>query len=243
MKNDVDSLIDLVRKNTDRVASLGEWPEYIDRETLVERIPKRAGEKAPGFDAGVACALGLIPEDKQKLAAKLHANYSEDSVEQIRREIKTNDPESPTTWWLAACAVCKEGKINAEEFLNQVDEFKRLANNLEERLKRAKKEFEKMTSSFEIVNGVPFGTEDGCMQGAYLAGYKYAVIHAKNYDLYFVGTYLPSLGLENFEWSTEKDEKGNALSGPVFGSKQFVKCKDEEELGRVLVKIEPSLSS
>lgn len=227
----------VVEKNTDRVATLGEWPEYIKRETLLERIPKNDGKKAAGFDAGVACALGLIPEDKQKLAASLHANYTPESVEQVRLEIENNDPESPTTWWLAACAVCKEGKINVEEFLNQVDEFKQLASNPEERLLRAKKEFEKMTGSFEIVNGVPFGTEDGCMQGAYLAGYKYAVMYAKEYDVYFVGTYLPSLGLDGFKWSTTETGEFDNKSGPVFGSKQFVKCKDEKELEEVLKRV------
>lgn len=237
MENEVSALIESVRKNTEIVAALGEWPEYISRETLIERIPKRDGEKAAGFDAGVACALGLIPEDKQRLSAKLHANYSLESVEQVRREMVNNDPDSSTTWWLAACSICKEGKITTEEFLGQIEEFKKLVNNPEERQLRAKKEFEKMADAFEIVNGVPFGTEDGCMQGAYLAGHKYAVMYAKNYNLYFVGTYLPSLGLENFEWSTEKDEKGNLKSGPVYGSKQFVKCKDEEELWRVLAKI------
>ncbi len=227
----------VVEKNTDRVATLGEWPEYIKRETLLERIPKNDGKKAAGFDAGVACALGLIPEDKQKLAASLHANYTPESVEQVRLEIESNDPESPTTWWLAACAVCKEGKINVEEFLNQVDEFKQLASNPEERLLRAKKEFEKMTGSFEIVNGVPFGTEDGCMQGAYLAGHKYSVMYAKDYDVYFVGTYLPSLGLDGFKWSTTETGEVDDKSGPVFGSKQFVKCKDEEELEEVLKRV------
>ena len=39
-----------------------------------------------GFDAGIACALDLIPRDRQKLAATLHCNYSKSAVMQVRKE-------------------------------------------------------------------------------------------------------------------------------------------------------------
>lgn len=224
----------IVEKEGDRVADLGEWPKYIKSGSLTDRVPKGDEKKAPGFDAGVACALGLIPEEKQTLAARLHANYSEEAVEQVRREIEEADPDSPTTWWLAACAICKEGEINGEEFLEQVEEFKVLTKDPEKRLAVARTEFDKMKESFEVINGIPHGTKDGCMQAAYIAGYPVAVMYAEKYGIFFVGTYLPTLGLEGFEWSDDKDENGNAKSGPVYGSKQFVKCADEEELHRVL---------
>ncbi|MBT5820335.1 MAG: hypothetical protein HOI24_02670, partial [Candidatus Magasanikbacteria bacterium] len=42
--------------------------------------------------------------------------------------------------------------------------------------------------------------------------------YAEEYDIYFVGTYLPSLGLEDFYWSADVDEQDRPLSGPVHGS-------------------------
>ena len=63
------------------------------------------------------------------MAAMLHANYSKDSVMQIRKEAAAKDPESQTSWWLAACAICKEGEIDQEAFLKQIDDFKVLAGD------------------------------------------------------------------------------------------------------------------
>jgi len=231
----------IVEKEADRVAELGEWPKHIKSGSLIDRVPKGNREQAPGFDAGVACALDLIPRDKQELAARLHANYSVESIEQIREELKQDDPDSPTTWWLAACAICKEGEINAEGFLQQVEDFKELAKDPEKRLAAAKSEFEKMKSSFVIKDGIPFGTKDGCMQAAYIAGWPVAATYAEKYGVFFVGTYLPTLGLENFVWSKEVDENGNRKSGPVYGSKQFVKCANEEEYNKVIAIVKKKL--
>src|SRR3989338_9656290 len=100
-----------------------------------------------------------------------------------------------------------------------------------------------MVSSFSLTSefgaDVPYGTEDGCMQGAYVAGHQFAVSYAPKYGVYFIGTYHPSLDLENFKWSGEKDEQGKPKSGPVFGSKQFVKCANKDELIRALAIIKP----
>jgi hypothetical protein len=79
---------------------------------------------------------------------------------------------------------------------------------------------------------VPFGTVDGCMQGAYVAGHSFAVMWQEEYGIYFIGTYLPSLGLEGFEFADGKDGEGRATSG-ALGS-QFVKVATEEELARAL---------
>lgn len=185
----------------------------------------------------------MIVREKQKLAAILHAAYTPEAVEQIRKEIKNLDPDSETCWWLAACNVCAEGGINQNQFLQQIDAFKELASDPQKRKEAAQKEFDKMTSAFHFVpelgDNVPYGTEDGCMQGAYVAGHSFAVNYAEKYGLYFLGTYHPSLGLDNFAWSDEKDEKGRPKSGPVFGSKQFVKCANMEELKRALEIVKP----
>ena len=218
-----------IEANAERVALLGSWPQHIFPGSLLERLPKDHETKAPGFDAGIACALNLIPDDKQKLAATLHANYSKEAVMQVRAEAAKLEPDSETCWWLAACSICKEGEINAKDFLKQIEDFKKLSSDSAARLKAAASEFEKMSHSFRLKDGVPFGENDGCIQGAYIAGYSFGSQYAANYGLYFIGTYENSLGLENFPWSEEKDAKGRAKSGPVFGSTQFVKCSSEDE--------------
>ena len=229
-----------VLANASRVAELGNWPEWIDPNSLAERIPSESKSGAGGFDAGVACALGLIPEDKQKLAATLHAAYTPEAVAQLRTELEDLNPDSETAWWLAACSVCEEGSVDVEKFIAQIADFKDLCKpeNIREFLNAAKKAEREMLDTFyedeRFGEGVPFGTKDGCMQGAYLAGHPFAVMYSEEYEIYFIGTFHPSLGLENFEWSSEKDEEGRDLSGPVFGSKQFVKCKDLDEALRAI---------
>jgi hypothetical protein len=240
-KSQIDKVRTTVAANADRVAKLGEWPPYIEPGSLLERIPKEGGEKAAGFDAGIACATNLIPEDRQKLAACLHANYSKEAVLQIRQEAAAKNPDSETAWWLAACAVCKEGGIDQEAFLKQIEDFKILAANPEERGDAAQKEFAVMTSAFTLKEGVPYGEKDGCIQGAYIAGYPFGSEYSSNYGIYFIGTYEDSLGLEDFKWSDEKDEKGRAKSGPVFGSKQFVKCASEDEWRRAMEVVKAKL--
>lgn len=223
----------IVEQEAPRIRKLGSWPSWMTDESLSERIPKIGDKHTSGFDAGIASALDLIPRDKQKLSAILHGAYTPEAIEQVRKEMQQSNPDSETNWWLAACSVCEEGEVNQEKFLQQIELFKKLASDPEQRLQAAKDEYEKMTHTFscdsEFGEGVPFGTKDGCMQGAYIAGFPFAVQFADQYGLYFIGTYLPTLGLENFNWSEEKDEKGRAKSGPVFGSKQFVKCANKEE--------------
>jgi len=219
----------IVRKNAGRVASLGNWPPYIPAESLLSRIP--ADTKGSGFDAGLACALDLIPRNKQRLSATLHAAYTPEAVAQVLKESETMDPDSETVWWLAACHVCDEGAVVDEDhFLWQIHDFKNLVSNAEARVEMARDELEVMQSTFETETyGFPHGIVDGCIQGAYLVGHQFGTIYAKEYNLYFIGTYLPTLGLEEFEWSDEVDEQGRPLSGPVHGSRQFVKCKDLPE--------------
>ncbi len=231
-----------VEKNAPRVAELGQWPAYIQPGSLMDRIPKEDGKNAPGFDAGVACAMDLIPREMQELAARLHANYTKEAVMQVREELKGKNPDSQTAWWLAACSVCKEGEIDGPAFLKQVEDFKKLAADPEQRLESAEKSYDQMANAFTMKDGVPYGDKDGCIQGAYIAGYPFGTQYAANYGgLYFIGTYEDSLGLEDFKWSDEKDEKGRTKSGPVFGSKQFVKCVDEAEWKRAMEVVKAKL--
>ena len=243
----VERLLAKINAEALRVKELGGWPGWVEVGSLAERVPGSGDVNAPGFDAGIACALDLFVREKQKLAAILHGAYTPESVAQVREEIKNMDSDSETCWWLAACSICVEGGVGQSQFLKQIKSFEKLASDSQKRKEAAQKEFNKMTSTFhflpEFGSAVPYGTEDGCMQGAYIAGYPFAVNYNEKYGLYFIGTYHPSLGLEKFPWSDEKDEKGRLKSGPVFGSKQFVKCASKEELQRVLDIVKPKFAT
>lgn len=225
----------IVAKNASRIALLGRWPAGINaHQSLTSRIPIGQAP-APGFDAGIACTLDLIPRNKQKLAAILHAAYTPEAVTQIRREAVHLDADSQTCWWLAACSVCKEGIVTAADFKKQLTRFADLTANPDLRLREADRELSKMlrTTATDL-HGFPFGIFDGCIPGAYLAGHAFGTMFSGPFCAYFIGTFHPSLGLEKFPWSDGKDDQGRPKSGPVFGSRQFVKAATEEEFLRAV---------
>lgn len=261
----------VVDNNCKRVAELGEWPAWIPPESLVERVPQ-SSEKREGFDAGIACALDLIPRGKQKLSATLHANYTPEAVAQIRLEIaqlrwvvdcslscstKTlmRALDSETCWWLLACSLCNEEGMDSVEFKRTIEDFvELLADDPMSRVLRAVREADKMSESFDLpgtehecitnrFGNVAVALRDGGMQGAYIHGHDLAIQYM--HRIWFVGTYFPSLGLpEDFKWGTETDpESGQPTSGPVHGSKQFVKAANMDELMRVLEAVDPALLS
>ena len=237
---------ELVADNAARVAELGQWPAHVTTGSLVARVPE-SGSSASGFDAGVAVALGLIPADRGKLAAVLHAAYTPQAVAQVREEMGLAsagvriDPDCESVWWLAACSVCVEEQVDEATMVGQCEAFTELALDPRARLAAAKDMLADMLDSFEVIDEVAHATRNGGMQGAYLAGYRIAVQYASAHDVFFVGTYEPAgLRLDGFGWR----EPGNpdalsrdgqmGRSGPVFGSRQFVKACDADELNAVL---------
>lgn len=238
----IDELRKKVDQNTKRIAELGEWPPYIPPESLLERVPKEGQEDASGLDAGIASAIDLIPRDKQKLSAILHANYSKEAVEQVRKEFAEKNPDSQTYWWLAISSLCDEGSVDEKKFLEQIKKAKELAKDEKARQNVAEEEFEHITSAYELKNGVPYGEKDGAIQGAYIDGYSFGIQYSQQYGIYFIGTYEDSLGLEDFDWSDERDANDIPKSGPVHGSRQFVKCANKDELKRALEEVKKKLS-
>ena len=228
-----------VRKNTSRVADFGDWPSYIrGKESLTGRLPLDT-DAAPGFDAGLACALGKIPESKQELAATLHAAYTKAAVEQVRSELKLEDEEfvdSQTCWWLAACSVCEEGGVNEKGFFQQLDEFEQLADEPQKRIEAAREEWEAMQERYFVTaDGIAYAHKDGGMQAAYLEGHPFAVQCSPEFGLFFVATFHPTLGIpEEFGWSNYEDDQGRPMSGPVHGSQQYVKAATLGELNQVI---------
>ena len=257
-----------IEENINSVKALGEWPDYIDaRASLLGRIPAMDGTTfGPGFDAGIAVALNLIPWDKQALSAKLHANYSAESVAQVRSEIKAIEDGhedamfSETAHWLLANSVCNEGGVTAKGFVEQVRRFREIQkvcllskddctneewnNMIKDRQALILNTVEKKASVYKVLSdGVVMTSIDGGLQGAYINGYEWGVLWAQPYNLFFIGTYRESLGLEDFEWSSAVTDKGETLSGPVHGSQQFVKCASIDELNRAVAVVKETFLS
>lgn len=237
-----------VENNATRVAELGSWPQWISPSSLALRIPTLTESGAGGFDAGIAAALGLIPRSRQRLAATLHAAYTPEAVAQVRAEAAALTEDSETTWWLAACSVCEEGESTPASFISQVQRFISLVRDPEARLEAARGALAEMLASFRVERidtpageiELPVAVRDGGMQGAYIAGFELAAERDETSGLRFLGTFHPSLGLEEFPWREPGSPDGESLeerlgrSGPVHGSRQFVKCCDEEELRAAL---------
>lgn len=217
---------------TSRLSTLGNWPAWVDaRECLVDRIPSE-GKTAPGFDAGLACALGIIPEAKQALAATLHAAYTPAAVDQVRQETAGDlDADSESAWWLAMCSICREGEVDSSAFLEQIEQARQLATDPAARATATRAELDATKKKFVALgDGTPFAVQDGGLQGAYLSGHAWGVLYVEAYGIFFIGTFLPSLGLEDFTFSSRVDVQGRPMSGPVYGSRQFVKVSDLNEL-------------
>lgn len=222
-----------VAREAARVARQGEWPAWISPDSLNERIPPPGGSGA-GFDAGIACALDLIPRERQRLASVFHAAYTPEAVAQARQESREMRPESETTWWLSACHLCREGENTEADFRVQLTRFQQLGSRPERRRQAAREAHREMLESFEVREGVAWARRDGGAQGAYLAGHPLAVVYAPEYRIYFLSTFRPSLGLEGFKWADPDREGVRGSSGPVHGSRQFVRCRDQEELRAAL---------
>jgi len=230
-------------KNAPAVAAYGKWPAHIDiSKSLTARIPA-ADRPAGGLDAGLATALGLIPAHAAPLAAMLHAAYTPAAVEQIRAEIvktdagawRVKDADSAACWWLAACRLCIEGDdVDEKTFRRQLLDFQKLVDDARARKTAAESMLNEMVTSFDTRRGYAFGTMDGAIQGAYIAGHDVAVLHHQTRNLYFIGTFRATLGLENFPFAADTDDKGRPTSGPVHGSRQFVKCATEGEMQAAL---------
>jgi len=199
----------IVAKEADRLAALGSWPEDFDAEgSLTSRVPMN-DYAGPGFDAGIACALDMIPRDKQRLSAILHAAYTEEAVIQVRREAELPDSEfedSETCWWLAACSVCKEGEICESEFSDQLALFQDYEANTEARVSAARAEYAKMCGLFGLIDGV---------------------LKAKGHNPTSVDSYNKEFGL----MEGRPEAEGLAAHHPLYDSIMFREFEEKTERG------------
>lgn len=230
--------------------SCPDWPDWANPEDVLQRIPG-VDKLGPGLDSFLACILWIVPEEAWSLSAGLHVNWNHERVSLIRAAIAEDlPPDHPATWWAAMCSICQEGEVDQTLFMQQIVHAYMLRTNPVARREAADAELTRMRGLFSVdfpnfpwaEGAFPIGTEDGCLQGMYISGYDWGVHDAtETYGIYFIGTCRESLGLEDFEWGTEKDDQGRDKSGPVFGSPQFVKCADKAELRRAIEVVKAKL--
>ncbi|AEP09051.1 hypothetical protein [Micavibrio aeruginosavorus] len=239
----IDEIIGRAASLAPIMAHLGNWPATLDStHAMTDRIPE--GDRVcAGFDPGLACALGFVPRHAQALLATLHAAYTPGAVLALRAGIDFSgttpvirDADAPSTWWFAAVSLCDEDNgVDEAGFRAQIAGFQNLVDDPQARVDAANVALlHRFVGTFSMDRGYPFGTVDGCQQAAYIMGHAFGVMHRERTGTYYIGTYLDSLGLEKFVWSTELDDRGRPKSGPNQGSQQFVKCADEDELKRAM---------
>jgi hypothetical protein len=212
-------------------------------DRMIERIPDGFGSNFAGLDAGVAAAMGIVPEDKQNLIRALHAFYTPDAVEQVRGEIAEGlNSEHETSWWLSMSSLCLEQQVDARTFVQQVADAMALKDDTDRRVAAADGELEAMKGSVEKIEaGIGYGDKDGCIQGAYLNGCDVGVCDMRELDApIFVGTFRGSeVDLNGFEWGTEKDDSERPMSGQIAPG--FYKVADEAELDRLIQELKDQL--
>ena len=132
------------------------------------------------------------------------------------------------------CSVCDESESTHARFAAQVAAAVRLSENPVERVSAAVDAYGQMGAAYEVVDGLPWATCDGGMQGAYLHGHRVAAAAGtgQSEGVWFLGTYYRTLGLEGFEFAEG--------SGPVHGSPQFFKFTSRAELAEAFAAGNPS---
>ena len=108
----------------------------MNSESLPNKIPAMLGA-ATGFSPALACALNLIPGDKQGLSATFERHRPADKVKQFAEEMRNPSPDSEAAWYLAALSVEAPKPVTQGEFLEQLLKFQRLINDPEERMRAA----------------------------------------------------------------------------------------------------------
>lgn len=244
----------LIQRTLPSIADAAGWDEEA-RERLLARIPTEDSNSG-GFDPAIGICIGLgvsrgleIP-GLPALVTDLHVGrYSSENCRIVREGIEAQDANSPGVGWLAMASICTmydEGAITPDRFMEQVEAAEKLMwpDHLAEvdRLAAANKEWDSWGAKYAMRNGIAYGTEDGCMQGAYFAGHPVAAQYASGYGLWFLGTCRPGAldALSEFPWSDQVDEQGRSCSGiiaSVEGHPVFVKCATLEEFERVCAEL------
>lgn len=151
---------------------------------------------------------------------------------ELKRVVEQFDPNCASAWLLAALSLRAHEPVNQRRFMEQVREYINLASDPEARREAAMREYFLMTGSYgreKSVGGglVPVGHRAGCMEGAFIDSFPFAVQYSPREEAFYLRTPYASLGLEQYNWK----EQG---SGPVNSSPRHVRCATFATLQEVL---------
>ena len=213
---------------------------------ISDRISVEIDVPGPGFDAGVAATLALIPSDHVAKVMELHNGiYTPELIAEMRKQIEVITSNTSangsstydqlyTFWWLAMSSVCADGNTTSVDFYEQYQQAVTIYRSFDARWRAANMMLKDMDDAFVVSdnsNNVPHGTTDGSLHAAYLAGYEVASLYAANYGIYFLGTYVPGKFdniISNHTFSTETDTHGRTKSGVINST--FLKFGTYEEM-------------
>jgi len=222
---------------------ISQFTGEISRNPIASRIPTCMETPGPGMDAAIAATLGFIPLDYTKNIMKLHnGNYTPELISEMREHIdaitSANAPTPEidamhTFWWLAMSSVCIEGNTSPNDFYNQYHDVNLISSDIQKRFNAAKYTLITLHSAYTMDNktNLPYGSTDGCLHAGYLAGYDVATMYASEYNLYFLGTFIPGKFqniIENHKFATDRDEQGRTTSGVI--NQTFLKFATYEEM-------------
>ncbi len=192
--NMTDHLLKKATDNLPRVAALGGWGnEILERERCNVASIQKAPSSPHHFSAGLACALDLIPRDRQASVARLHGKSSEEDVAIAQIDLLGLTPDCAIVWWLATHPLTR--KLNTSEFSFTWVERKRELSDASARLAQAHAERHAASSLFRLMDdGVPFTTNPDGLMAAYLNGYAWGVYYDLSANLFWIETIKPSLG-------------------------------------------------
>jgi hypothetical protein len=250
----ITSFYNTIEGSVRRVAQLGNWPgeTKMHIDALLGRVP-REDNVASGFDAGIAVALGLTTIDGQefgRLSASMHTDPTENDYTEVRQgigRIERGDMRNDTAFWLLGSLVCDDGYqgVDQEQFVRQVQKYNELQDSMfstsDGRATQIQNilldSVKNMKSGYiQMDDGVVFAEDNAALIGAYIDGHKFGVFPGGG--LFYIGSYLPSLGLEDFKFGTSTEMVNGDVktkSGFVHeGSYNFIKCATIGELSRAV---------
>lgn len=214
------------RKEIARMRTLGQWPDSITDASVVDA--------SWGITPVLAGILGLLPDNAQRLVAKLHRNWTPELVQQMRHEAVEMSPHSATTWWLALKSqeTRTPGPVSSQYLEREITQITLLVGR-DRRVRQARVMWEELTRIFDTSMGFPLGASIESIHGAYLAGHRLATYqeYANSYNIqqtFHLQTYLPSLNL----WNLKLEHGALSQDGRSFTTVNYQELRQAVEISR-----------
>lgn len=215
----VAAALQLIPKNCRTLAA--KFEHNFDTD-VVSRIQS---ETAPlrELESRISSKLDLARLQSAEGLSDLDASYAE--------SIHRFNPNTQSSWCLAALHVASQGPVDQRGFFDQLRRFDVLQGDFEARRRAAVSQYLSMTNSFGVEKEfgpyVPIGNKAGCLEGACIAGHQFAVRYSVPERAYYIMTAQKSLGLESYRRSSPQ-------SGLIEGRHNIARYESLDEFREVL---------